>query len=209
MAGGQLQRWARKARCFVSLNTSGVGQGTTQDFVIICSLEELFSWDSLGFGSELNHVRKVFLIVPIIIKEPGLASFLVLHGDNLALAWLLSRSDWNDLKAEVMAGLLANIPFSSTGCSVVSRHPRVFWLFPGKKGEKKRGKRPQLSLEMLVLLAGEQVIYCCSWHGSVSKGMSLGLAVFSWVLGTQRFLFHQRGQIPPAPHHHWPMLGEI
>lgn len=63
-----------------------MGQGTTQDFVIICSLEEVSSWDSLRFGSELNHVRKVFLVVPIIIKEQGLASFLVLHGDNLALA---------------------------------------------------------------------------------------------------------------------------
>lgn len=140
MAGGQQQRWASKARCFVSLNTSGVGQDTTQDFVIICSLEEVFSWDSLPFGSELNHVRKVFLIVPIIIKEWGLASFLVLHGDNLALAWLLSRSDWNDLKAEVMAGLLANIPFSSTCCSVFSRHPRVFWLFSGKKKEEEEKK---------------------------------------------------------------------
>lgn len=140
MAGGQLQRWARKARCFVSLNTSGVGQGTTQDFVIICSLEEVFSWDSLRFGSELNRVRKVFLVVPIIIKEQGLASFLVLHGDNLALAWLLSPSDWNDLKAEVMAGLLANIPFSSPCCSVFSRHPRVFWLFSGKKREEAPAK---------------------------------------------------------------------
>lgn len=142
MAGGQLQGWARKARCFVSSNTSGVGQGTTQGFVIICSLEEVFSWDSLRFGSELNCVRKVFLIVPIIIKEWGLASFLVLHGDNLALAWLLSCSDWNDLKAEVMAGLLANIPFSSTCCSVFSRYPRVFWLFSGKRKKKKREEAP-------------------------------------------------------------------
>lgn len=30
--------------------------------------------------------EKVFLIVLIVIKKQGLAAFLVLHGDNLALA---------------------------------------------------------------------------------------------------------------------------
>lgn len=188
-------RWARKARCFVSLNTISVVQCTTQDFVIICSFEEVFFWDSLGFGSELNHVRKVFLIVLIIIKKQGLASFLVLHGDNLALAWLLSRSDWSVFKAEVMAGLLANIPFSSTCSTVFPRHLRAFWLFSGKK-KKGGGQKAPAELGnphaswlragyLLLFLAREQFQGCEPGFGSSAP---------------RRLLLCQRGQSPPAPH---------
>lgn len=191
-------RWARKARCFVSLNTTGVVLCTTQDFVI-CSYEEVFFWDSLGFGSELNHVRKVFLIVLIIIKKQGLASFLVLHGDNLALAWLLSGSDWRVFKAEVMAGLLANIPFSSTHYTVFPRHLGAFWLFSGKK-KKKREKAaaelgnprdPWLRAGYLPLFLAEEQFW--------------GLRGWVWLhsarcLGTMEAPAVQGGTEPPQPH---------
>lgn len=75
--------------------------------------------------------------------------------------------------------------------------------------QAKKGKRPQLSLELLMLLAGEQVIYCCSWHGSVSKAMSLALAVFSCVLGTTKIPVSPEGTDPPSPTPALTRVGEM
>lgn len=187
-------RWARKARCFVSLNTISVVQCTTQDFVIICSFEEVFFWDSLGFGSELNHVRKVFLIVLIIIKKQGLASFLVLHGDNLALAWLLSRSDWSVFKAEVMAGLLANIPFSSTCSTVFPRHLRAFWLFSGKKKKRGGAKGPSWAWKPSCFLVESRLFTVVLGAGAVPR-----LRAWVWLLSTTEASAMPEGTEPPSP----------
>lgn len=62
---------------------------------------------------------------------------------------------------------------------------------------------------MLMLLAGEQVIYCCSWHGGIPKAMSLDLAVFSWVLGTTEIPVSPEGTDPPSPTSALTRVGEM
>lgn len=193
-------RWARKGRWCVSLNTTRVVQGTTQDFVIVCSFEEVFFCDSFVFGSELNHARKVFLIVLIIIKKQGLASFLVLHGDNLALAWLLSPSDWSVFKAEVMAGLLANIPFSSTRCTMFPRHLGAFWLFSGKKKKKRGGKGPRWAWKPSCSLVESRLFTVVLGAGAVSRAARLGLAAFSMAPRHHGGSCCVRGDRAPQPH---------
>ena len=178
----------------------GVLRCTTQDFVIICSFEEVFFWDNLGFGSELNHVRKVFLVLLITIKQQGLSSLLVLHGDNLALAWLLSCSDGGVFKVEVMAGLLANSPFSSTCCAVLPRHAGAFWVFSGKK---KKGKGPSWAWKPSCFLVEGRLFTVVLGAGAVSRAVRLGLAAFSTAPRHHGGSWHAGGvQSPPTPHQH-------
>lgn len=141
----------------------------------------------------------MFLIVLIIIKKQGLASFLVLHGDNLALAWLLSRSDWSVFKAEVMAGLLANIPFSSTCCTVFPRHLRAFWLFSGKKKKKKRAKGPSWAWKPSCFLVESRLFTVVLGAGAVPR-----LRAWVWLhsarlLSTTEAPAMPEGTEPPSP----------
>lgn len=128
---------------------------------------------------------KVFLIVLIIIKKWGLASFLALNGDNLALARLLSCSDWSVLRAEIMARHLANIPFSSTRCSVFPRHLGAFWLLSGKKKCVWGGEGPSWAWKPLYSLVESRFFTVVLGAGAVLRAERLGLAMFS-----------------PAPWHH-------
>lgn len=140
--------------------------------------------------------EKVFLIVLIVIKKQGLAAFLVLHGDNLALAWLLSLSAWSVWKAEVMAGLPANIPFSSACWAAFPRHLRAFLSFLRQKTGEKKGKGPSWAWKPSFLV--ERRLFTVVLGAGAVPRLWVWLHS-SWLLGTTKAPAIPEGTEPPSP----------